>query len=162
MARTKVPEGQKRDSLEYWGGIRPLVRSLGRPREIMEHRSGIANELLAVSFASLDDVMEWDEEGKVKIKASRNIPKHVLKAIKKVKVTSVTDRDGNTTQTLELEMWDKISALRVLARATGLLDKPEDEGDKPSVIGINLMGGSEPVTTYESVDDEPGSEDKDL
>jgi hypothetical protein len=156
MARSKVPEGQKRDSLEYWGGIRPLVRSLGRPREIMDHRSGIANELLAVSFASLDDVMTWDEEGRVKIKASRDIPKHILKAIKKVKVTAVTDKDGATTQTLELEMWDKLSALRVLARASGLLDTPEDEGDKPSVIGINLMGGSEqPVTTYESVDDEP-------
>jgi hypothetical protein len=154
MARSKVPEGQKRDSLEYWGGIRPLVRSLGRPREIMDHRSGIANELLAVSFASLDDVMTWDEEGRVKIKASRDIPKHILKAIKKVKVTAVTDKDGATTQTLELEMWDKLSALRVLARASGLLDTPEDESDKPSVIGIN-MHGPEPVTTYESVNDEP-------
>jgi hypothetical protein len=98
--------------------------------------------------------MTWDEEGRVKIKASRDIPKHILKAIKKVKVTAVTDKDGATTQTLELEMWDKLSALRVLARASGLLDTPEDESDKPSVIGIN-MHGPEPVTTYESVNDEP-------
>jgi hypothetical protein len=36
-----------------------------------------------------------------------------------------------------LEFWDKPAILRILAKATGMLDNPE-ESDKPSVIGINV------------------------
>jgi len=45
------------------------------------------------------------------------------------------DRDGNST--LEIELYDKVGVLRILAKASGLLDNPE-ESDKPSVIGINV------------------------
>jgi hypothetical protein len=34
-------------------------------------------------------------------------------------------------------MFDKIGVLRILAKASGLLDAP-DESDKPSVIGVNI------------------------
>lgn len=148
MTKKRI-EGQTRDSLEYWGGIRPLVRSVGRLPELIKHREGIVNELLAIGYGSVDDILTWDENGKVTVKATRNIPKHVLKAIKRVKVT--TDRDGNST--LELEMYDKIAALRVVAKASGLLEKPEDEGDKPSVIGIH-MHGPEAVAEYQEVKDD--------
>jgi hypothetical protein len=73
--------------------------------------------------------MEWDDEGKVKVKASKDIPDHALQAIKSIKV----NKDGN----LELELYDKVGVLRLLAKASGLLDNP-DESDKPSVIGINI------------------------
>jgi hypothetical protein len=73
--------------------------------------------------------MEWDDEGQVKIKASKDIPEHALQAIKSIKV----NKDGN----LELELYDKVGVLRLLAKASGLLDNP-DESDKPSVIGINI------------------------
>jgi hypothetical protein len=36
-----------------------------------------------------------------------------------------------------LELYDKVGVLRLLAKASGLLDNP-DESDKPSVIGINI------------------------
>jgi hypothetical protein len=73
--------------------------------------------------------MEWDDEGQVKVKASKDIPEHALQAIKSIKV----NKDGN----LELELYDKVGVLRLLAKASGLLDNP-DESDKPSVIGINI------------------------
>jgi hypothetical protein len=77
----------------------------------------------------ITDIMEWDDEGKVKVKASKDIPDHALQAIKSLKV----NKDGN----LELELYDKVGVLRLLAKASGLLDNP-DESDKPSVIGINI------------------------
>jgi hypothetical protein len=77
----------------------------------------------------ITDIMEWDDEGKVKVKASKDIPDHALQAIKSLKV----NKDGN----LELELYDKVGVLRLLAKASGLLDNPE-ESDKPSVIGINI------------------------
>lgn len=77
----------------------------------------------------ITDIMEWDEDGQVKVKASKDIPEHALQAIKSIKV----NKDGN----LELELYDKVGVLRLLAKASGLLDNPE-ESDKPSVIGINI------------------------
>jgi hypothetical protein len=77
----------------------------------------------------ITDIMEWDEDGQVKVKASKDIPDHALQAIKSLKV----NKDGN----LEIELYDKVGVLRLLAKASGLLDNPE-ESDKPSVIGINI------------------------
>ena len=73
--------------------------------------------------------MEWDHTGQVQVKASKDIPEHALQAIKSVKI----DKDGQVA----IEMWDKVGILRILAKASGLLDNPE-ESDKPSVIGINI------------------------
>jgi hypothetical protein len=144
-----------RDTLAYWGGIRPLVRRLGRPEMIERNRDAIAAELLMIGLGSVQDIMSWDEEGNVRVKATRDIPNHILKIVKKVKVTSVVEKDGRKTNTLEVELWDKLSALRVLSRAAGFLDKPEDEGNRPSVIGINMHGPDmEPKAEYTEVEDE--------
>jgi len=86
--------------------------------------------------------MSWDDEGKVTVKASGKIPDHALQSIKNVKVRR--DKDGN--ETMEFEFFDKVQVLRLLAKASGLLDNPENE-DKPSVIGIN-------VKAPEVIDDE--------
>ena len=54
---------------------------------------------------------------------------------KNIKVTK--GKDG--AQTLEVELYDKVGVLRLLAKASGLLDNPENDEDKPSVIGINIQ-----------------------
>ena len=77
----------------------------------------------------ITDVMEWDDKGNVKVKASKDIPEHALQSIKSIKI----DKDGM----IALEFWDKVQTLRLLAKASGLFDNPE-ESDKPSVIGINI------------------------
>jgi len=56
-------------------------------------------------------------------------PEHALQAIKSIKINP----DGD----IAIEMWDKVGILRILAKASGLLNNPE-ESDKPSVIGINI------------------------
>ena len=73
--------------------------------------------------------MEWDDDGNVKVRASKDIPEHALQSIKSIKI----DRDGM----IAIEFWDKVQTLRLLAKASGLLDNPDDS-DKPSVIGINV------------------------
>jgi len=83
------------------------------------------------------DIMEWDDQGNIKVKASKDIPAHALQAIKSIKTVTKTDKDGNSYTTIEIEMWDKVGVLRILAKASGLLDNPE-ESDKPSVLGINI------------------------
>ncbi len=60
-----------------------------------------------------------------------------LQAIKSIKSNTKVDKEGNSYTTLDIELWDKVGVLRLLAKASGLLDNPE-ESDKPSVLGINI------------------------
>lgn len=122
-------------SLKNWGGIRSVQRRLERSATIVENREAVAYSLLCMANTKITDVLTWDEEGNVKVKAAHQIPDHALQSIKNIKVTK--GKDGQ--QTLEVELYDKIGVLRLLAKASGLLDNPDDGSEKPSVIGINVQ-----------------------
>ena len=79
---------------------------------------------------------------------SDDLPERARRSIKKVKVTP--NQHGNS---IEVEMHDKLSALRLLAKHRGLLEPNSDE-QRPSMIGINVKGPK--ATTYEVVDDGDG------
>ena len=116
-------------SLAGYGGVKSLQKNLERSTTIAANREAVAYSLLCMANTKITDVMTWDDQGNVKVKASKDIPEHALQSIKSIKI----DKDGMIT----LEFWDKVQTLRLLAKASGLLDNPE-ESDKPSVIGINI------------------------
>ena len=129
MARVKSNLSTQIPSMQNWGGIRSIQKRLERSATIMENKEAVAYSLLCMANTKITDIMEWDEAGQIKVKASKDIPEHALQAIRSIKV----NKDGN----LELELYDKVGVLRLLAKASGLLDSPDDS-DKPSVIGINI------------------------
>lgn len=132
MARGKGPT--QIPSVAGWGGTRSIERRLERSATLAGNREAVAYALLCMANTKITDILTWDEEGNVKVKAAHQIPEHALQAIKNIRVK--TDRDGNST--LEVELYDKVGVLRLLAKASGLLDNPE-ESDKPSVIGITVQ-----------------------
>ena len=130
MAGSPHPTGR-------FGGVKKLEDRLrGRSAVIAQNKEGIAQSLIDLARANLTDVITWDAQGNVKVKASDEIPEEVARAIKKVKVTR--SKDGEPT--LELEMHDKVSVLRVLAKSAGLLEAPAPENSAPSVVGITMHG----------------------
>jgi len=122
-------------NLQNWGGVRSVQKRLERSTTIVENREAVAYALLCMANTKITDIMTWDEDGNVKVKAASQIPEHALQAIKNIRVKK--DKDGNNT--LEIELFDKVGVLRLLAKASGLLDNPDDGSDKPSVIGINVQ-----------------------
>jgi hypothetical protein len=116
-------------SLAGYGGVKQLQKNLERSTTIAANREAVAYSLLCMANTKITDVMEWDHEGNVKVKASKDIPDHALQSIKSIKI----DKDGM----IAIEFWDKVQTLRLLAKASGLLDNPDDS-DRPSVIGINI------------------------
>lgn len=125
--------------LTNWGGVRSVQRRLERSTTIVANKEAVAFALLSMANTKLTDIMSWDEAGNVTVKASHLIPEHALHAIKSIKVNSKKDSDGNVYSTLDIELYDKIGVLRLLAKAAGLLDNPDDGSEKPSVIDINVV-----------------------
>ena len=121
--------------LTNWGGVRSVQRRLERSSTIMANKEAVAYALLSMANTKLTDIMTWDESGNVTVKRSSDIPEHALHAIKNIRVR--TDKDG--VSTLEIELYDKVGVLRLLAKASGLLDNPDDGNEKPSVIDINVV-----------------------
>lgn len=115
-----------------------------------DRREAVVQELEALSGSEITDVLSWDEMGRVQVRASDQLSPRARRAIKKVKITP--GEEGNT---IEVEMHDKLSALRLLAKHRGLLE-PNSDDRRPSMIGINVKGPE--VTTYEIVDQEESEE----
>ena len=107
-------------------------------------RQAVLGELELLGGSKITDVLQWDSAGNVYLTATDQLPDHVRRAIKKVKVTP--NKDGQNS--IEVEMHDKIAALRLLAKHHGLMEATDDT-NRPSIIGINLHGPGSPVTTYE-------------
>ena len=131
MPRTKHPT--QMPSVAGWGGTRSIERRLERSATLAGNKEAVSYALLCMANTKLTDILTWDASGNVTVKPSNQIPEHALMSIKNIK--SKVDRDG--VATLEVELYDKVGVLRILAKAFGLLDNP-DESDKPSVIGINI------------------------
>ena len=129
----------KRSPLGRFGGVRMVQRRIGRSETLYQHKEAVASELIALGTANITDVVNLDGT----IKEFDQIPDHALKAIKKISV-----RGDDVT----IEMHDKVSVLRVLAKASGMLDAEQNE-DKPSIVGINMKG---PIIEVEENDSDEG------
>jgi len=134
MPRPKSRLSEQIPSLKNWGGVRSIERRMERSSTIVDNREAVAYSLLCMANTKITDIMDWDESGNVRVKRASDIPEHALQAIKNIRVK--TDREGNST--LEVELYDKVGVLRLLAKASGLLDNP-DQDDKPSVIDVNVV-----------------------
>ena len=111
-----------------------------------DRRQAVVQELEALSSSEITDVLSWDEMGRVQVRASDQLSARARRAIKKVKITP--SEEGNT---IEVEMHDKLSALRLLAKHRGLLE-PNSDDRRPSMSWINVKGPD--TTTYEIIDED--------
>ena len=139
MSRKKEDKIKPIPPVGRFGGARLLQRRIGRSETLAQNKEAVATELIAMGTARITDIIDLHTGA---VKPLEDIPDEALASIKKVTV----GQHGTT-----IEMFDKIGPLRVLAKASGLLDA-EKNVDKPSIVGIN-MKGPEVTTTYEADDD---------
>lgn len=109
-------------------------------------REAVVQELEAIGAGEATDVIQWDDMGRVTLTPSDQLSERAKRAIKKVKVTP--NQFGNQ---IEVEMHDKLSALRLLAKHRGLLE-PNSDSQKPSMIGINITGPTAKIVEIEGDD----------
>jgi len=109
-------------------------------------REAVVQELEAIGAGEATDVIQWDDMGRVTLTPNDQLSERAKRAIKKVKVTP--NQFGNQ---IEVEMHDKLSALRLLAKHRGLLE-PNANDQKPSMIGINITGPTAKIVEIDGDD----------
>ena len=120
--------------LNRFGGIRVVERRSNKSEVLDHHKDAVAQEIVDIARANIGHIMEWDGNGNVKVKDSKDIEEFAIKSIKRIKVIP-----GKNGDTLEVEMHDKVAILRLLAKAQGLLES-ENNVNTPSVVGITMHG----------------------
>lgn len=135
----------KRPPIGRFGGVRMVQRRIGRSETLYHNKEIVASELLKIGTTNITDIVNLDGT----VKDISEIPPEALSAIKKI--------TAGPNGTVTVELFDKVATLRVLAKASGLLDAEANQ-EKPSIIGINMRGPEliedvDPVTTYEEVID---------
>jgi hypothetical protein len=133
----------KRPPIGRFGGVRLVQRRIGRSETLYANKEMVATELLNIGTTRITDIVNLDGS----VKDIDEIPEEALSAIKRISAGP----DGRVT----IELFDKVGVLRVLAKASGLLDAEANQ-EKPSIIGINMRGPEliedvDPVTTYEEI-----------
>jgi hypothetical protein len=126
-----------------FGGVEVIQRRIGRSETLARNKEMVAAELIAMGTTRMTDLVDLATG---QLKPIDQIPDYALASIKKISVGEFG---------VSIELFDKVSVLRILAKATGMLDVEKND-NKPSIVGIN-MKGPEAVATYEVVD-EKGSE----
>jgi len=125
-------------NLKNFASVRAIKRKIKGSDVIYKNREALAQELINLGTANITDIITWAnaEDGTTvtEVKDIQDIPKASLAAIKRIRVL----QDG----TLDIEMVDKVRVLQMLAKSAGLLDVEQD-GDKPAVIDIKMVGPSE-------------------
>ena len=117
--------------IKGFGGIREINRRIKGSDVIVDNRDALATELINLGTSQITDILTWNDEGEVKVKASADIPDHALSAIKRIRVLP-----GNG---IEVEMIDKVRVLQTLAKSAGLLDR-EQNANRPAVVEIQMLG----------------------
>ena len=96
--------GERFPALNGWGGVRSVQRRLDRSPTIVQNREAVAYQLLCMANTKITDVLEWDEDGNVRVKAASRMPEHALNAIKDIQVTSYKENVFLQEQLLFLKM----------------------------------------------------------
>tara|TARA_R110002012_G_scaffold138888_5_gene295817 strand:- start:6636 stop:7052 length:417 start_codon:yes stop_codon:yes gene_type:complete len=117
-------------------------------------REAVEQELAAIGASELTDILSWDSNGHTTMLASDQLTEKAKRSIKKMKVTPT--QYGNQ---LEVEMYDKIAALRLLAKHYGMLNVDTSQ-NRPSVLGINIKGPETVYDVREKQDDEETEQEK--
>lgn len=128
--------------LKRFGGVREIKKRVRGSELLQDSRDALAQHLIDLATVNIDEIMEYDGH-EIKVKAFQDIDKKALSAIKRVRVNQGV---------IDVELHDKVKILQTLAKAAGLLD-PESNSERPSVVGIKMVGPKE-VTDVDIKKDE--------
>lgn len=124
-----------RDRSHVWAEIqrhqRANVPQLSNGQDFRYTVGDLMSDMRSIIQANIVDALTFDNDGKPRMKLVSQMPHAVRRAIKKIKIGPKGD--------IEIELYDKLSAMRMLSAALGLRPKmpgPEDppEGAEPEII----------------------------
>jgi hypothetical protein len=104
-------------------------------------RRDVLKRLRDTAGVTVQDILEKKHGAPnvVRLKDLTKVPEHVARAVKKVKVTTHTTSEGDTTQTVEVELAHHLSYDELIGKHLGLFS------DK--AVQVNILNNSQPAET---------------
>lgn len=108
----------------------------------------VVAELARISFSNIGDVVEWDEEGNVKIKPSDQLSVDTMASISEFVVNESHSKDGNKNVQRRIKQHDKVRALGDLGKHLGIfLMKHEHTGPGGGPIQVENVDPKDELLT---------------
>ncbi len=117
-------------------------------------RADVIRELTRIAYASITQVLRWDESGHVTVTPSSDLSPDVAAAIKSVKATRTVRRRGGREiekTVIEVTMHDKLAALAMLARAADLFTPDGGTGRQKVIFHLDYTGRTRDNQSVERV-----------
>jgi phage terminase small subunit len=100
--------------------LRAMPKIANAVAKLLERKPGMTRTMVVTELAAIaqSDISQYLElvDGRLIVKDPATLPKEALRAIRSMR-EHITER-GHVT--IEVQLWDKVAALGLLARATGL------------------------------------------
>jgi len=114
-------------------------------RRHMISQARTLEELVAIGFSNITDILTVDGDGRVTMKDLDEAPRHVTSSIKKMKLKRTNKPDGDFDEILEIELHDKMTALKMLGTFQGLFERQDggDDEEKPVFTGLEIVAPKE-------------------
>ena len=107
MTRSLSKKRVVKPPLDRFGGVRIVQKRIQKSEIIDHNKDAVAQELVDIATASIDEIVNWDSSGYVSVKTPEEISDRAIKAIKKIKMTPT--KEGPQ---LEVELHDKVSLVQ--------------------------------------------------
>lgn len=101
----------------------------------------LLQQIAGIMLTDMTQVAEWDDQGRVTVKASDELSRHARGAIKKLKTKTTTRHfeNGDTEETTntEIELYSRLEAIKLFAEVAGIKDSEGTISVQNGVIVLN-------------------------
>ncbi len=124
-----APKGHPRYGGRHVGSrnVKTLAKEAGKAKALKLAEITAERVMLEIARVGVSDIGQvFDSKGQ--LQPIKDLPKDVRAAIASVKTlkTNVVSGDGQQEETREVKLWDKLSALTLLAKHFGLVTEKHD------------------------------------
>jgi phage terminase small subunit len=124
----------------------------------------VLQELAALAFADVSQLMSWDEAGEVALVPSAKLPRHITATVQSVKVrsrvTTGPDKATHRHTQIELTLHPKVKALELLGRYFEIFRQDEAFLDAFVELVLRYVGdpeGQQAIRAFLQQHTEPGA-----
>jgi phage terminase small subunit len=105
----------------------------------------VLHELTWLARTDMADYLKVEKDGRVILRPLNQLPAGASRCIRNIRHKTTRRGNGIEETVTEVALWDKLSALEILARHRGLFEHGAEDTQRPAAINITFTQAKPPV-----------------